>query len=158
MSSAGSALEALSQVHHVFVKKPSQIIELSGYQHSHTLTCLESDWPPYQSLQRALQCQPLWSARAGSQHSQNGRSTKILDGASVRAEPSDWLQTQDRRRTDYGMGAYDSIFGLLTGINLGFISTPARIMCLDHRYTGSLLLVLNYGQKQDNFYNCECQK
>lgn len=122
MFSADSALEALSQVHHAFVKKPSKIIELSGSHYSHTLTCLESDWPPYQSLQAALQCQPLGSARAGSEHSQTGRSSEILDSASVRAEPSNWLQTQERRRTDYGMGAYNSIYGLLTGINM--LSSP----------------------------------
>lgn len=48
------------------------------------------------------------SARAGSQHSQTGRSTEILDGASVRAEPSGWLQTPERKRTDYGVEALAS--------------------------------------------------
>lgn len=34
--------------------------------------------------------------------------------ASVRAEPSDWVQTANRSKPDYGVGAYGSVLGFLT--------------------------------------------
>lgn len=46
------------------------------------------------------------------------------------------------------MATYDSIFGLLTGINMAFISTLGGIIYLAHDYTRNPFLVLNCSQSR----------
>lgn len=56
---------------------------------------------------------------------------EILGGASVRTEPGDRVQIQDRMKPDYRMGAHGSILGFLTSPNMGLTLALTGITYLD---------------------------
>lgn len=57
------------------------------------------------------------------------QEVEIPGGVSVRAEHSDWIQSEDTRKPDYGMRACSSVLGVLTGTN---ICVTSALTCLDH--------------------------